>query len=196
VPIMQAPRAKEFVSLLRERVCEKRASHCIFTAEFLASFAEKAGVPHDKAVTAGLLHDMCKDLDDNEMLAKAEEYGIEVSDLQRKKPGLLHGPLAAEEAKRKLGIDDEEIYEAIYWHATGRPGLCVLGQALYVADFSEPLRVFPEAKLGRDILQKEGFLDALRFVAHAKIGLLQKKALFVDPISEEFRDWLEANYQL
>lgn len=196
MPIMQAPRAKELLSLLRERVSEKRASHCIFTAEFLSSFAEKAGVSHDKAVTAGLLHDMCKDLDDDQMLTKADEYNIEVSELQTKKPSLLHGPVAAEEARRNLGIKDDEVYEAIYWHATGRPGLCLLGQALYVADFSEPLRAFPDARLGREILQKEGFIRALKFVAHAKISHIQGKAQIVDPISEAFREWLDATYQL
>jgi len=191
---MQAPRAKEFLQLLRSRVSDKRASHCIFTAEFLSSFAEKAGIPHDKAVTAGLLHDLWKDADGNLLLDKAHEFGIEITELHRKKPSLLHGPVAAEDARRNLGIKDDDIYEAIRWHATGRPGLCVLGQALYLADFSEPLRAFPEAKEGRELLRVEGFLRALKYVARAKIDHIRNKAQIVDPISEAFCEWLEATY--
>lgn len=190
MPIVSVPRYREFVSLLKKRLPDKRASHCIFVAEFLGSFAEKAGVDHDLGVTAGLLHDLCRNLSNEDMVQRAREYDIPIDDIASERPVLLHGPVAAEEARRELDVDDEEIYEAIYWHTTGRPGLCRLGQALYVADFSEPTRSYPEAARAREILRADGFDAALHFVATCKSNMAAKKATR-SPDGEAFLLWLQ-----
>jgi len=190
MPIMGTPRAKEFVKLLRERVAGKTASHCIFTAEFMSSFADQAGVTNDQAVTAGLLHDLCKGLDKAEYLACAEDYGIPVGEAQRLNPKLLHGPIAAEECRRDLGVDDEAVYEAIYWHTTGRPELGPVGRALFLADFAEPTRLFAEAVETRALLRREGFESALLYAARQKVEHVREKR-HVDPMTEAFCEWLE-----
>jgi predicted HD superfamily hydrolase involved in NAD metabolism len=190
MPIVSVPRYREFVSLLRKRLPGKRASHCIFVAEYIGSFAAKAGVDHDRAVTAGLLHDLCRTLTNEEMIQRARAYEIPIDDIAAERPILLHGPVAAEEIRRELDVDDEEIYEAIYWHTTGRPGLGRMGQALYVADFAEPTRTYPEAARTREILRADGFDAALRFVAETKSMMASKKATR-SPDGEAFLLWLE-----
>ncbi len=191
--ITQAARAKEFVSLLRRRVSDETASHCVFTAEFLCSFAPKAGITNEEAATAGLLHDLCKDMDGGALLSTAQKYGIEPSEVQRRYPGLLHGPVAAEECRRTLGIKDEAIYEAIYWHTTGRAGWGKLGLALYLADFAEPLRRYPGAAEARATLNKEGFRQALLSAVQGKLRHVRTRQ-DVDPASEAFSAWLETAY--
>lgn len=175
MPIVDTPRYKEFVHLLRRDLPAAKTSHCIFVAEFLASFAPSIGLDHDQAVTAGLLHDLCRTLDKQTMVSRAESYALPISDEQREHPVLLHGPVAAEVCRRDLGIEDGAIYEAIYWHTTGKPGLCRLGQALMVADFAEPTRRYPEAGQTRELLRKEGFDEALYFVAQQKLAFSKKK---------------------
>lgn len=190
MPITQTPRAKEFIQLLRSRLSNETVSHCIFTAEYMTSFSAQAGISNDQAVIAGLLHDLCKDMSDTDLLARAGTYGVAVSDTQRAKPGLLHGPVAAEECRRKLGIEDQEIYDAIYWHTTGRPGLGKVGLALFFADFAEPLRRIPEAEEARDLLRERGFPFALRYAAAEKLDHIRTKH-HVDPLTEEFFVWLK-----
>ena len=168
--------------------------HCIFTAEYMASFAAKASITNDEAVTAGLLHDLCKGMSDAELLAAAQEYGLTVNDAQRRKPRLLHGPVAAEECRRKLGIAGEAVYDAICWHTTGRPGLGKLGLALYLADFAEPSRTFPGAEEARRILRKQGFEPALRYVSERKFEHVRTKP-DADPVTEAFHAWLEAELE-
>ena len=104
-------------------------------------------------------------------------------------PALLHGPLAAELCREKFNISDA-VYEAIYWHTTGRPGLGRLGQALYVADFAEPGRRFEQAAEARLRLRKQGFDDALLYVAAMKIQFNRDKPV-VDPNTEVFLLWLK-----
>lgn len=190
MPIISVPRYREFVSLLRKRLPDKRFSHTIFVAEYLSSFAGKAGVDHDRAVTAALLHDLCRTLPNEELVLRARNYEIPIDDHAADRPVLLHGPVAAEEARRDLDVDDDEIYEAIYWHTTGRPGLGRMGQALIVADFSEPTRKYPEAARAREILRRETFDAALLFVAECKANMAEEKATR-SPDSEAFSLWLQ-----
>ncbi len=188
MPIAQAPEAKQYLKRLRERLSEERVSHCIFTAEYLSSFAKDLGIDHDEAVTAGLLHDYCRDLKKNAFLEEARALRLPFGECQMQKPTLLHGPVSAEHCRREFGVSDA-VYEAIYWHTTGRPGLGRLGQALYVADFAEPTRKFPEAALARDCLRKQGFDQTLRFVAETKLRFAREKGV-VDPNTEAFLLWL------
>ena len=71
VPIAKMPRYKEFHHLLRDRLPEAKVSHCVFVAEYAASLAKTAGVDHDDAVTAGLLHDLCRTMPGDELLRQA-----------------------------------------------------------------------------------------------------------------------------
>jgi len=189
VPVAKMPRNKEYLQSLRERLSDVRVSHCVFTAEYISSFAVGLGIPHDDAVTAGLLHDYCRDLNKEDMLKQARYYRLPISESQMEKPSLLHGAVAAETCRREFGISDE-VYEAIYWHTTGCPGLGVLGQALYVADFAEPTRKFREAAEARARLRKQGFESALLYVAEMKLVFCQDKKV-IDPNTQAFLLWLK-----
>lgn len=193
MPVRDAPRAKEFIAALRDRLPAKKVDHVISVTELLLLISEGLGLEHDQAATAGLLHDYCRTLSNDEMLRRAEAYDLEVSPPQRQRPKLLHGPVAAVEIMHDFGVDDSDVYEAIYWHTTGTPGLCRLGQALYVADFSEPLRSYPEAGEARGLLQTEGFDRALVYVATTKLAFHACKGASMRE-AEEFSAWVRETY--
>ena len=65
---------------------------------------------------------------------------------ERESPKLLHGPVAAELARRELGVEDTEVLDAIREHTTGRPGMGPLSLVLYVADKIEPARDYPSVE--------------------------------------------------
>lgn len=186
--VRETDRADEYITLLRERLPDKTFRHCLSVAELMAEVALKAGVNPAKAVEAGLLHDLCKALKPEKLLSKAKKYGLTPNATQKKKPSLLHGSVAAEEARRMFAVDDE-VYDAIRWHTTGRPDFGPLGLALYYCDFSEPLRTYPEAAVARGILEAEGFTPALCFVAEQRFMEVRSKP-FVDPTTEAFHEWL------
>jgi len=185
----QIARADEFLALLGVRLPDKTLNHSISVAEFMRSFSDAAGITDVQATTAGLLHDLCKAMQADELLSGARAYGLELTPLQREKPTLLHGAMAAEECRGELGIDDEEVIEAIRWHTTGRPEWGRVGLALYVADFAEPLRTFPEAAEARAVLEDEGFDAVVRFVADRKLAYVRER-FTPDPMSEAFAEWL------
>lgn len=177
------------LKLLEKRLSAPRLAHCVSVSGYLAALAPRLGLDETAAVCAGLLHDLCRDLRKSAMLARAERHGIDIEAPQRTQPILLHGPLAAAYCRRKLGIRDEAVLEAIHCHTTGRPGLGPLGRALYFCDFAEPLRDYPEAAQARRVLQENGFDAALRYVAESKLRHLEKRAAS-DPVTEAFLAWL------
>ncbi len=193
MPITNTPEAKNYLYRLRQELCDAKVSHCIFTAEYLASFAVSLGIDHDDAVAAGLLHDFCRDLSDADMLQAARQFRLPLSEEQMEAPTLLHGPVAAEMCRSEFDINDG-VYQAIYWHTTGRPALELLGQALYVADFAEPTRKFPEAVEARTRLRTNGFDDALLYVAEMKAAFSREKTV-VDPNTQAFLLWLKTRNQ-
>ena len=188
MPIAKMDRYKEFHHLLRDRLTEEKVSHSVFVAEYAASLADSMDVDHDAAVTAGLLHDLCRTMEPEDLLRNARGYGLAISDTALEVPLLLHGPVAAEECRRDLNIASDPVYEAIYWHTTGRPDLDRLGQLIFLADFSEPTRRFPEAAQARALVRNKGFDAALHFVIEQKLRFQQTKTV-VDPNLQAFLIW-------
>lgn len=183
-------RAEEFHELLRRRVPEKTYAHCVSVAKTMLAMADKVEITPEQAVTAGLLHDLCKPMKPAELAQAAAEYGI-TEDLES--PNLLHGPVAAEECRQTLDIEDEGVIDAIRWHTTGRAGWSRVGQAMYIADFSEPLRAYASAEEAREILDRDGFEAALLFVIDQKLNQV-KKHRSLHPSSEDFAKWAEREF--
>jgi len=190
--ILALPRATEFLALIEARLREKPFRHSIATTHLMLSIANGLDITPEQAVTAGLLHDLAKGAKGPELLERADVYRLIISDAQRNHPKLLHGAVAAEECRRDLGITDEAVLEAICWHTTGQPGLDKVGQALYLADYAEPLRSHPQAAQARAILATDGFVAALLFVSEQKLAYVRTRP-HVDPATEAFHAWLVEN---
>jgi nicotinate-nucleotide adenylyltransferase len=182
------PRADEFLALLRERLPDKTFRHSVSVARTMLEVADEAGITAEQAVTAGLLHDLCKPLKGDDIVERAKAYGItDYLDT----PTLLHGPVAAEECRRKLGITDEEVIDAIRWHTTGRAKWGRVGQALFYSDFSEPRRPHRQAAEARAIFHEKGFDAALRYVVEQKFHYV-KTRFAPDPHAQAFEEWVRS----
>ena len=103
--------------------------------------AERWGEDPDTAAEAGILHDITKKLVLDEQLILCQKYGIINDTLENTSTKLLHGKTGAALARERYGVSDE-VYEAIRWHTTGKPGMTLLEKIVYLADYIEPTRDF------------------------------------------------------
>ncbi len=86
------------------------------------------------AAVAAYCHDLAAVVPLAEIVAVAEGWGVPLSEADRAIPQVVHGPLAAEVARRKLGIEDAAILDAIRYHTTLRAGAGMLEKVVFVAD--------------------------------------------------------------
>ena len=135
--------AKPDLSWLREQADEllkpKRIPHVRGCEEMAAALAEKWGEDPERAAEGAILHDITKKIKDEEQLRLCEKYGIIIDDVERRETQLLHSKTGAALAKERFGVDDG-IYDAIFWHTTGRPGMSLMEKILYLSDSMEPTR--------------------------------------------------------
>ena len=132
----------EISKKLRQVIRPSRYRHTLGVTDTAVLLAACYGVDTEKARLAGLLHDCGKEA------ASALE----------------HGAVGAKLAKEVYGIEDEEILSAIRWHTTGRPGMSLLEEIIFVADYIEPCRDgrLPANRL--QLLRKTAFSDLHRTV--------------------------------
>ena len=119
----------------------KRMPHVLGTEQEAVRLAERYGADVTKARIAALLHDCTKKLDMDEQLALCKKYHIPLDELERKALKLLHSKTGAAIARHVYGVDDE-VYQAILYHTTGRANMTLLEKILYLADYIEPSREF------------------------------------------------------
>ena len=119
----------------------KRIPHVLGTEQEAVRLALHYGADVNKARVAALLHDCTKKLEMDDQMALCRKYDIRLDELEKTALKLLHSKTGAEIARDIFGVD-EEIYLAINWHTTGRPGMSLLEKIIYMADYVEPTRDF------------------------------------------------------
>lgn len=132
--------------IVRNYVCEKRFSHTLGVEKeayrlgtiFIPEKAEKLQI-------TGLLHDITKNFKTEKQLELCREYGIAV-DLENLVPKLLHSKTGCEFARRTFGenVVDDEIYNGILYHTTGRENMSLFEAVIYLADYIEKTRDFKD----------------------------------------------------
>ena len=182
-------------TLAHSRLSEKRYDHTLRVADTAAALAHVHGLDEDRARLSALIHDAARETEPEEFLRLAEEWNIPVGEPERQSPKLLHGPVAAELARRELGVRDEVVLEAVRAHTTAKPGMGPLALTLYIADKIEPARDYPSVerlrKLAREDLHTAAIESLRRAIAHN-----EGRGKDVHPSSRAALEWLESDHTL
>lgn len=130
----------EIKLLLQKELDPKRYEHTIGVMYTAAALAMRENADIDQAMMAGLLHDCAKCIPHNIKFQMCEEYQIELTQIERENPALIHAKLGAVLAKEIYQVHDQVILDAIVCHTTGKPNMNPIEKILYLADAIEPNR--------------------------------------------------------
>ena len=108
-----------------------------------ARLAERWGADPEEMRRAGILHDCTKYLGRQEHLEICRRYGVALDQMEQGADKLLHAKSGAALAKAVFG-QSETVVRAILYHTTGRGNMTLEEKLLYLADYMEPTRDFPE----------------------------------------------------
>ena len=93
---------------------------------------------------AALLHDITKEL------GVTEQEELSVSDADRLAPKTFHARTAAAKIEAELSqFATPTVVDAVRWHTTGHAGMTLTEQLLYLADYIDESRTFPNCVLLR-----------------------------------------------
>jgi len=125
--------------IIREKYPEKLLSHSLGVEYMARRLAAAYGVDEEKAAVAALLHDYGKIYSRQDQLQIAIDHQI-AEEILLQEPVLLHGPVGSWLLQHELGIDDQEILDAVRLHTTGSDCMALMSAIIYLADYIEPGR--------------------------------------------------------
>ena len=172
-------------SILSKSLKEERFYHSLSVNAVAASLAMRYGADVKKAELAGLIHDCAKAYPSDCFIQMADDFGIELLEVERDNPQLIHAKLGAYYAKKDFGVYDDEILNAIIYHTTGRPNMCLLEKIIYIADYIEPAR-YKAKRL--DEVRTAAFEDldkCLDMILSDTVEHLIEKKYVINPITLE-----------
>ena len=181
----------EFILSLEEKLQQaltpKRYLHTLGVAYLASSLAMCYGVNHRDALVAGLLHDCAKNIPEDELLEQCLNHNLDLSEYEKRIPGILHAPYGAYLAKEAYQITQEDILLAIRNHTLGRPDMSLLEQIVFLSDYLETERTQPtEPPL--DVIRKVAFEnldDATYLVCRNTLKYFEETNIEADPMTEK-----------
>jgi len=135
------------LSRLETYLSPQRLRHSMGVMETMGALVDVYGLDREPAITAGLLHDIAKELPVERQIALVREAGIAIRRPCERHPMYLHGPVSAYLARVEFGVSDAAVLDAIHTHATYSPdpfppATSLLEWGLRLADLAEPGREF------------------------------------------------------
>ena len=139
--------------LAKKRLSAKRYQHTLNVRRMAVKLAKRWGADPEKAALAALLHDTAKELPREEMLQILNDNAIMAENAQNRPSPVWHGICAAILAQTQWGVEDEEVLSAIRCHTTGKPGMSLLDEMVFLADMTSAERDYPEVDYMREALE-------------------------------------------
>ncbi|MCL6500976.1 MAG: bis(5'-nucleosyl)-tetraphosphatase (symmetrical) YqeK [Candidatus Pacearchaeota archaeon] len=163
----------EALEIVKKQLTDHRYQHTLGVMETAIALAKQYGVDEKKAELAAIFHDYAKFRPKEEMKRIILEQNMP-NDLLLHNTELWHAPVGAYLVQTEVGINDEDILNAIRYHTSGRSDMTLLEKIIYIADYIEPGRIFPGVEEVRE-LAKHDLDEALIQALKNTIQFLLKK---------------------
>ncbi len=131
---------------LSSRIGSRRFAHTLGVEEEIVRLGEKY-LPDDlqRLRIAALFHDITKEWSPAAQIAYCQKNGLPLSEAELSSPRVLHARTGAAVAAREFpAFVDDTILHAISLHTTGGAGMTIFDELLYLSDYIEPTRTYPE----------------------------------------------------
>lgn len=180
-----------------QRYIEKdRYQHTIGVMYTAAALAMAYNYDINKAMLAGALHDCAKSMPHDKKLELCRKNHIEVSDVERENPFLLHAKAGALIARKKYGVKDEDVLHAIQVHTTGAPAMSTLDMIVFIADYIEPGR---DKALNLPHIRELAFQNlenTVEKILYDTLNYLNQKSGRIDPTTERTYEYYKNRRKL
>lgn len=174
---------------------DNRYQHTLGVMYTCASLAMRYDADIQQAMLAGLLHDCAKCIPNSKKLKLCEKHNIQMTEVERRNPFLLHAKLGAFLAMHEYKVQDKSVISAILNHTTGKPEMSLLDKIVYVADYIEPGR---DKAPNLPEIRKLAFVDldlTLYRILHDTLSYLDEGKGETDSMTQKAYEYYRALYE-
>ena len=172
---------------MKENLKESRYRHSLGVEDMAVRLAAIWGADIERARFAGRYHDIAKNFDEEQMDSCVRKYGLPEELIGNN--ALAHSKVAAAILENEYGVDDEDILNAVRYHTTGRSGMSLLEELIFVADAVEDNRTYDDLKYYQQLAETD--LDRACFeILEFTIWFLESKERKIHIDTIEARDWV------
>jgi predicted HD superfamily hydrolase involved in NAD metabolism len=152
---------------------------------------------------AALLHDIAKEISKDEQLELIQSSGYELTADDLNSPAVLHSYAAPGLIKRDFPkYATENILSAVYNHTVGCVEMTVFDKIIFISDFIEDTRTYPDCIAARamllgdieekDMQQRMYLLNkTCLFAVNSTLGSLKRRGMTVNPKTIAVKNYLE-----
>jgi len=167
---------------------ESRYRHSEGVQDMAVRLASIWGADTEKAAFAGRYHDIAKNFDIERMDGCIRRYGLPEELIGNN--ALAHSKVAAAVLENEFGVTDPDILNAVRYHTTGRRGMSLLEEIIFVADAVEDNRTYSDLRYYQDLAKTDldrACFEILEFTVHS----LETAGRQIHKDTLEARDWTE-----
>lgn len=162
-----------YKEVLKGLMSKKRYTHSVNVATMARELAVRYGEDEQRALTAGILHDICKEIPADRQKELVESAPFKVSRSEILSRPLWHAIAGACYVQSELNIKDTDIVNSIRFHTVARAGMTRLEEIIYLADLVSIDREYKDVKRMRKLALTnidEAMLEALRYSISEVMG--------------------------
>lgn len=170
----------EAFEAVRHALKPRRFEHTERVVKEATKLVGKYGGDLEKIRLAAILHDYAKyrsSLEMRETVMKSKSLSL---DLLEYGDELLHSFVGAVYINQELGVNDDVVLSAIRYHTTGRAGMTKEEKIVFLADYIEPGRTFPQARATSQLAEIDLDLACIESLKNT-INYLSQKSLAIYP---------------
>ena len=176
--------ADRYEQFIKGHLPVKRIKH---TADVVICALKKAkplNLDERKVKLAATLHDVAKYIDYKTIKGFVLPDGVPAP--------VVHSFLGAFIAKEYLGVDDEEVLDAIRFHTSGKAEMSLLGKLIFVADMVEEGRDYEGVEVLRKLYEEDDFEKCfIECLKEEFLHLLNKKQYIYEETLNAFRYYVK-----
>lgn len=165
---------QKYTDLLKRKLSKHRYTHSLNVSYEAVRLAKRYGVDENKAEIAGLLHDVAKELSGKDQLKLIRKANLPQPPVFLASPKVWHAAAGAAYVRYKMGIEDEDIFNAICYHTTARAGMSQLEKVIYLADYTSAERSYDGVEEMRRLVDVS-LEAAMKYALTYEIGTLSAK---------------------
>lgn len=169
---------------LKNRLNKFRYEHVLSVEKIALELQLQYDLDSTKMQFISLYHDYAKNLSTEVLYDYSLFFSLDLLDFEKNSHDFLHGKISAMIACKKYLFIDKDIFNAIYYHTTGRARMSKYEKILFISDYCDPLK---KRKNQKEILESAfKSLDYSVFkVFYEKIQFVLNQKKILHPISIE-----------